>query len=88
MQVCGFESPKDAPVCCAYAPGVGRREIACGFDSGALRVFDASTIALLKACHGATQPRDDTALHCTARHNCVMILHSKSAWLRTQLQPV
>ena len=47
-QVCGFESPKDAPRCCAFAPGVGRREVACGFASGALRIFDATTIALLQ----------------------------------------
>ena len=47
-QVCGFDSPRDAPRCCAFAPGVGRREVACGFASGALRIFDATTIALLQ----------------------------------------
>ena len=64
LQVCGFESPKDAPRCCAYAPGVGRREIACGFASGTLRIFDASSIALLQVCLHAAAIMSPCILSC------------------------
>lgn len=47
-QLCGFDSQADAPECCAFLPDPARRDIAIGFHSGRLRIFDTAKIELVQ----------------------------------------
>ncbi len=45
-QLYEFDTPGEAALCCAYHPS--RRELACGYDSGRVRVFDVAKAALVQ----------------------------------------
>ena len=45
-QLYEFDTPGEAALCCAYHPT--RRELACGYDSGRVRVFDVAKAALVQ----------------------------------------
>ena len=45
-QLYEFDTPGEAALCCAYHPT--RRELACGYDTGRVRVFDVAKAALVQ----------------------------------------
>lgn len=47
-QLCGFDSHTDPPLCCTFLPNPLRRDVACGFQSGRLRIFDTAKMELVQ----------------------------------------
>ena len=50
LQLSGFDSPEDPPLCCTFLLAPASRQIAVGFRSGRLRIFDAGEAELLQVC--------------------------------------